>query len=265
MFVAGFRLKTWIQKWLFTVQDYLDFARLHPAREMKRLALEESVEYVRTHMPRAIGMESAREVLAMALDRTSLPGLYLEFGVYKGGTIRFIAAKVGRSQQVYGFDSFEGLPESWTGNSFGFDAKGKLPRVPPNVRLQKGLFADVLPSWLEAHPGSVAFLHIDCDLYQSTKTVFDQIADRIVPGTIVVFDEYFNYPNWQAHEFRAFQELVDEFQIRYEYLAYARLQVAVRIIAVGGRRLDNQEVTGLSKALEGTAESGRERQPIGAR
>ncbi len=64
MFIASFKLKTSIQKWLFTLQDFMDFARLHPARELKRLALEETVQYIRQRMPAAVGMESAREVLA---------------------------------------------------------------------------------------------------------------------------------------------------------------------------------------------------------
>ena len=47
-----------------------------------------------------------------------------------------------------------------------------------------------------------------------------------------MFDEYFNYPNWQEHEFRAFQELVARCHIEYEYLGYARFQVSVKINAI---------------------------------
>jgi len=231
MFIASFKLKTSIQKWLFTMQDFLDFARLHPAREMKKLALAESVQYIRQHMPDAVGMESAREVLAKALGQVTVPGLYLEFGVYKGGTIRFIADTVGTSQTVHGFDSFTGLEEDWSGDPSRFDAGGRLPKVPSNVVLHKGLFADTLPGWLEKNPGPAAFLHIDSDLYRPAKTVLDLLQDRIVPGTVIVFDEYFNYPNWQEHEYRAFRELGDRCQIRYEYLAYARFQAALKIQA----------------------------------
>jgi hypothetical protein len=42
MFIASFGLKTSIQRWLLTLQDFWDFPRLHPAREMKRLPLQES-------------------------------------------------------------------------------------------------------------------------------------------------------------------------------------------------------------------------------
>ena len=229
MFIASFGLKTSIQKWLFTLQDFWDFPRFHPAREMKRLALEESVQYARKYMRTAVGMESAREVLESALRQVKIPGHCLEFGVFKGGTIRFIAREAGGAQRVHGFDSFRGLQEAWSGDGFAFNAHGSLPKVPRNVALHPGFFADTLPGWLEQHPGPAAFIHIDSDLYESARCVFELLQDRIVPGTVIVFDEYFNYPNWQEHEFRAFQELVARCHIEYEYLGYARFQVSVKI------------------------------------
>ncbi len=232
MFIASFGLKTSIQKWLCTLQDFWDFPRLHPAREMKRMALEESVQYARKYMRTAVGMESSREVLESALGHVTVPGHYLEFGVYKGGTISFIASHVGAAQPIHGFDSFRGLQEAWSGDRFAFDAHGNLPKVPRNVVLHPGFFADTLPVWLDQHPGPVAFIHVDSDLYESARCVFELLEDRIVAGTVIVFDEYFNYPNWQAHEFRAFQELVSRCQIQYEYVGYARFQVSVRINAI---------------------------------
>ena len=229
MFIPSFNLKTSIQKWMFTLQDFWDFPRLHPAREMKKLALEESVQYAQKYMRNAVGMESSREVLSSALQQVEVPGHFLEFGVYKGGSIRFIAGQTGAKQIVHGFDSFRGLQESWSGDSFSFDLKGRAPKVPQNVILHQGFFADTLPGWLEQNPGPAAFIHIDSDLYEPARCVFEYLEDRILPGTVIVFDEYFNYPNWQAHEFRAFSELVERRSIQYEYLAYARFQVAVKI------------------------------------
>ncbi|MGA2213218.1 MAG: class I SAM-dependent methyltransferase [Bryobacteraceae bacterium] len=235
MFIASFRLKTSIQRWLYTLQDFWDFPRLHPARELKRLALEESVQYARKQMRTAVGMESSREVLESALKNVAVAGHYLEFGVYKGGTIRFIAERAGAGQPVHGFDSFRGLQEPWSGDRFAFNAHGTLPRVPANVALHPGFFAATLPGWLEQHPGPVAFIHVDCDLYESTRCVLELLEDRIVPGTIIVFDEYFNYPNWQEHEFRAFQELVARRRMEYQYLGYARFQVSVKIKSISPR------------------------------
>jgi len=241
MFVSSFRLKTAIQKWMFTLQDYWDFPRLHPAREMKKIALQESVQYAQKHMRTAVGMESSREVLAAALGKVSVPGHYLEFGVYKGGSITFVANQVGASQIVHGFDSFRGLQEDWSGTNFNFDLQGRAPRVPPNVALHAGFFAETLPGWLEQNSGSAAFIHVDSDLYEPARCVLECLQDRIVPGTVIVFDEYFNYPNWQAHEFRAFSELVQRCHVDYEYLAYARFQVAVRIKSISPEHPSKQE------------------------
>jgi hypothetical protein len=249
VFIASFSLKTSIQKWMFTLQDFWDFPRFHPAREMKRLALEESVQYAQKYMRTATGVESAREVLVSALRSVAVSGHYLEFGVYKGGTIGFIAKQVGGSRTVHGFDGFLGLQESWSGDSSSFDLKGRPPKVPANVILHQGFFSDTLPGWLEHNPGPAAFIHIDSDLYEPARCVFEYLEDRIVPGTIIVFDEYFNYPNWQAHEFRAFRELAERCQVEYEYLAYARFQVALKIKAISRSKPERQANSDLA-ALE---------------
>ncbi len=64
-------------------------------------------------------------------------------------------------------------------------------------------------------------MHVDCDIYSSTKTIFDLLASRIVAGTVIVFDEYFNYPGWRHHEYKAFQEFCATSGHSYRYLGYA--------------------------------------------
>jgi hypothetical protein len=63
-------------------------------------------------------------------------------------------------------------------------------------------------------------LHIDCDIYASTKEIFDNLVDNIVPGTVIVFDELYNYPGAEEHEFKAFQEFLDGTGKKSVYLAY---------------------------------------------
>lgn len=77
------------------------------------------------------------------------------------------------------------------------------------------------------------FMHVDCDLYASARTVFHPLKPRIEPGTVIVFDEYFNYPNRQEHEFKAFREYIGEEGKSYEYLAFCARGglVAVRFTA----------------------------------
>jgi hypothetical protein len=78
-------------------------------------------------------------------------------------------------------------------------------------------------------------MHMDADLYSSTKCVFDLLFDRMVPGTVLQFDEYFNYPGWQEHEHKAFTEFVDAHKVKFEYLGYVpdHQQIAVKILEIG--------------------------------
>jgi hypothetical protein len=57
------------------------------------------------------------------------------------------------------------------------------------------------------------------------------LAPRLQNGTVIVFDEYFNYPNWQRHEWRAFQEFIRDSGFLYRYLGFAQKNghVAVRL------------------------------------
>ena len=108
-----------------------------------------------------------------------------------------------------------------------------IPDVPDNVELHVGWFDETLAPFTEAHPEPVALVHIDSDLYSSATTILGGLADRFVPGSIIVFNEYFNYPNWQQHEFKAFQEFCAAHQVEYEYLCWALYEVAVKITSIG--------------------------------
>ena len=148
----------------------------------------------------------------------------------EGGSLRVLAERLA-PRVVHGFDSFEGLPEAWAGNQMAagtFDRGGLLPRVPDNARLHPGWFDRTLGPFLEAQSGPAAFLHLDADLYSSTHAVLRALEGRIVPGTLLLFDEYFNYPHWQHHEHRAFEELRARVDLGFTYLAYSTQQVLVR-------------------------------------
>ncbi len=202
-------------------------------------AAKESVEYYYKKASNALMLDDRFKVLkyalAQCLEHTiSQDGLFLEFGVFQGESINY-CSKIYTEKKFYGFDSFEGLPETWGGKEAKghFNVHGKLPKVEKNIELIKGWFNETLPLFLKETKGNIAFLHIDCDLYSSTKTVLDLLAKRIKAGTVIVFDEYINYPNWQEHEFKAFQEFVKKHKVKYEYLAIGVLDMAVVIKSVG--------------------------------
>jgi hypothetical protein len=212
--------------------------RDHLAKEniesrLREIALNETVDYVIKHMENAAMRSSSFGVYdhVFATQQLIENGLYCEFGVYKGESLNYMAKK--NTCTFHGFDSFEGLPEFWFGeySEGAFDLQGVLPETEANVILHKGWFDKTLPPFLDANKGPLALLHVDCDLYSSTKTIFDLMRDRIVDGTVIIFDEYFNFPFWQNHEFKAFREFIAGTGLRYDYLCYNKChqQVAVRI------------------------------------
>jgi hypothetical protein len=170
--------------------------------------------------------------LEFAIKNVSLKdGLWLEFGVYKGDTLNFIVSK--SESIVHGFDAFEGNPEDWRREyGKGSFALEEIPTFPENVKIVKGWFSDSLPKFLERYHDPIAFAHIDCDLYSSTKTILNELKHRLINKSILVFDEFFNYPGWKNHEFRAFMEFVEDNNKKYEYIGYVykHSQVALRII-----------------------------------
>ena len=216
-------------------------AQLTIAQSRKRLATESTARFIEQTLPLAPAFPSKFELLTFCINelKKGPDGLYCEFGVYKGTTINHIASLT--DKQVHGFDSFEGLPEDWReGFRKGFFAMTGLPDVRKNIILHKGWFSDSLPGFKKEYPGPVVFLHMDADLYSSTKDVFDALGDRIIPGAIIQFDEFFNYPGWEHGEAKAFREFVDRNKVEVEYLGYCdgqtNQQLAVRILRNGGYR-----------------------------
>lgn len=200
-------------------------------KTMLRLANEDAADYVAKNMINAISVDSTNVLLSTAFNRADLDAkkLICEFGVFSGNSINHIASLT--EHKVYGFDSFDGLPERWReGYGKGHFNVTSLPKVRANVVLIKGWFDKTLPEFIKEHDGSVGFLHLDADLYSSTKTVFNLLGSRIGKGCIIVFDEYFNYPGWKEGEYKAFQEFISDSGLGYEYIGYNRVREQVAVL-----------------------------------
>ncbi|MEM9515879.1 MAG: class I SAM-dependent methyltransferase [Actinomycetota bacterium] len=145
-------------------------------------------------------------------------GLWLEFGTGSATTTKMLCA-ARQHGNVYTFDSFEGLPADWNDmfrkGAFRFDRPLDLP---DNGVVVPGLFADTLPAFLDEHPGPIDLLHIDCDIYSSTRDVLTSVSDRIVPGTVIVFDELLYYPDRADHEVKAFYEWLQTSGAAFEWI-----------------------------------------------
>ncbi|HML27441.1 MAG TPA: class I SAM-dependent methyltransferase [Hyphomicrobium sp.] len=228
MFIANYGLKSFVQKAAMVARLPIAYSQDHPYTGLKERARRETLDFITEVMPEALAFDTPRELMRHALSLAMVEGLYAEFGVNNGGTITYIA-KQKPSKTIHGFDSFEGLPEDWSGNAMAagfFNRKGQLPKVPANVVLHPGWFDRTAPKFAAENSGPLAFLHVDCDLYSSTATIFSDLGDRIVPGTVIMFDEYFNYPNWKAHEHKAFTEFQEISGKKFRHLGYSIQQVA---------------------------------------
>lgn len=202
---------------------------------LQRNAVYKTAKYVEKNMNKTKSFQDKKEVMYYAIEEALKEnGIILEFGVFQGESINFIASVVSKNKRIYGFDSFEGLPSNWRTNfEKGTFKIQSLPDVSENVELVKGLFNETLPEFIENHKhDKILLIHIDCDLYESTKVVFDILSKKISKGMIIVFDEYFNYPGWEEGEHKAFMEFINANHIEYEYIAYNSLheQVVVRIL-----------------------------------
>lgn len=217
------------------IEAFLREPLAHPAvidyELMARIkAASSAADYMVEHMMSARNLVRRAELLEFALGCCGVDGLVLECGVFRGESLRFLAKR--HAGEVHGFDSFEGLPDDWTYSQKQgrFSLGGQAPEFSePNVRVYPGWFDATLPPFLAAHAGAVRFLHVDCDIYSSTKTALDLLAPRLVRGSIVVFDEYLGYPSWQQHEFRAFQEFVAARELRYRYIGFASSHTSVAV------------------------------------
>jgi hypothetical protein len=204
-----------------------------------RLASEESARYVLDHMRTVPNFDTDYDlhdwVANTQIDPAlRLRGMVLEFGVATGRTLNQFARWM-PDKTVYGFDGFKGLPEDWTSRMRrGFFARSHLPRVRDNCKLVVGWFNETLPIFVKEKmfKQPIALLHVDCDLYSSTVTILNNLKQHIVPGTVIIFDEYINYPGWQKDEFLAWQEHCKAFGREYEYIGRVsrHQKVAVRVV-----------------------------------
>lgn len=171
------------------------------------------------------------EHLAEALTHVPNEGQILEFGVRKGGkgsTFKLISDTF-PERIIHGFDSFEGLPEDWVMNpgdvARAKSMKAPMPVPPKNGKFWKGWFDETIDEYLKEYPSRhIAFLHIDCDLYSSTKTIFKKLNHLIIKDTIITFDDFYPfgtkpYSNWQEHEWKAFVEWVTDNDRSFEVIS----------------------------------------------
>lgn len=198
-------------------------------------ALEQSAEFVENNLEEALIFADSEKIRHYSFRQRPSTGLLLEFGVYRGASINSFAQELQQKRDdrpIYGFDAFLGLSEDWAGHSVEkhahFSLGGSAPEVESNVRLVTGWVEDTLPAFLAQNPGPIAFIHIDTDTYTPCKTILALCADRLVPGTVILFDELLSYPGWRVGEYKALCESIDRDLYVWKAFAGHRAMLVVR-------------------------------------
>lgn len=204
---------------------------------VNQIAIKDSADYAVNNFSEALIFKRREELWSYCIKRIPelqrKEGVIAEFGVWKGESINFFAKKCPNSR-VYGFDSFEGLEEDWSGYVLPkgtFSTGGKLPKCEKNVKLFTGWYEETVPKFIEELLQSkIQILHMDSDTYKPTAYVLNSLSKNLGAGTIVIFDEYFGYPNFRSHEFKAWKDFVISSKVNYRYIGYTEKQVAIEIM-----------------------------------
>jgi hypothetical protein len=167
-----------------------------------------------------------------------VPGAIVEFGVFTGISLALLAKghsfdPKGMDRRIVGFDSFEGLPPSaetharWHAGACGTnhawhplvpEGANVTPDITRNLfaacglgapELHVGLFDDTAAKEFPRTYPEVAIAHLDCDLYESTRSALNALAPSLQDGTVLLFDDWFHYrANPSKGEARAFEEFL---------------------------------------------------------
>lgn len=162
-----------------------------------------------------------------------LPGNVLELGVFKGNSLIQFATyrellENEKSRKIVGFDAFGEFPtatkyegdkvfvEKWNSvfkteflSKEDIEKSFQLKNI-DNIQLVQGNILETLPKFLEENPHErIALLHIDVDVYEPTKLALELLYDRVVPGGIIIFDDYGTVEGET--------EAVDEFLLKHQH------------------------------------------------
>lgn len=154
-------------------------------------------EPIRPHT--LVSPERAWMLLHLMRHALALPGDFAEFGVFRGGTA-LLAAEILRdardARALHLFDSFAGMPVTSDGEPFSQGDFGRTSEaavralVAPtgaNARFHAGFIPDTFQG---VEIPRLAFAHVDVDLYQSVLDSIEFVYPRLVPGGILIFDDY---------------------------------------------------------------------------
>jgi O-methyltransferase len=162
------------------------------------------------------GMNAIRNLEKLLVSLKDIEGSVAEVGVYKGGSA-LIIAKTLVGDDIYLFDTFDGMPETCEFdndhkkgdfNDSSYDEVLNLFTNYDNVKIIKGIFPDGDYDFLEGK--KFKFVHLDVDIYKSYKDSLDFFHNRMTQNGIMLFDDY------NAHSCLGAKKAVDEYVEKYK-------------------------------------------------
>lgn len=134
------------------------------------------------------------QLIALAAVASTAPrGAFVEVGVYRGGSAWHLYQVAQRqSRTLHLFDTFSGIPhkgelDAHAVGDYGIGVSvADLKATFPDAVLHVGIFPRTLPADL----CDIAVVHVDCDQYEGHRACIDLLYPRMVPGGLMVFDDY---------------------------------------------------------------------------
>lgn len=158
---------------------------------------------------------------------------FWEFGVFRGESLFAWLNNISHPDSRFvGFDTFTGLPERWRATELegAFNVYGEIPETSDaRCSFVSGLFQKTLLSFARLHDFSRRLvIHLDADLYSSTLFVLTTLAPYFKSGDIIFFDNFI----CSVDEFRAFEDFVKSYRVKYEVLGAVEgyIRVCVKIL-----------------------------------
>ncbi len=192
-----------------------------PVRKMERAIAADNLDGQFAALKDTPQLSGREEIWGQAAERMGAdePVLVLEFGVYKGKSMRFWADKfTNPASSLHGFDSFRGLPEDWLTKfpQGAFDVQGQTPNIDDDrVAFHVGWIQNTLPVFLDENAELIknaknVLVHIDVDIYSASLFVLATLWHKLDKFSLM-FDEF------SVDENQSFADFTSAFPVKYEF------------------------------------------------
>ena len=203
--------------------------------KLENKLVEETYDFFKKYFEKSLIFRDKQRIREYAIQSSLLNDkhkvlYYLEFGVFEGKSSNFFSKFVNK---LYCFDGFEGLKEDWAGSQYAkghFNLNKKIPKLNSNVEPIVGWVEDTLDDFLKKHNPKINFVHLDMDTYNPSKFTLEKIKPYLVKGSIILFDELYNYIGWKNGEFKALNEVFNENEFEYKAFNVNTKQCVIQII-----------------------------------